>query len=242
MPVAIDLENVFATFSLVALVLLLGVDNVVAITVITRRVPSNQQRRVRLIGLGLAALFRIILLLMIVFVLSIADWNLYIFDREINLRRKLLLLGGLFLLTKSGWELFHRLQPQLTQHSDSQSILTLRSAVLQIVLIDLTLSLDSLFTVATLASHLGLMIAAIVIEVVVILFFSVRVARLLTNYPSLETLAICALGLVGIVLVSEGLDWSLQRSHIYLMLLFAIFVQLVNIRIEMVSSRESDLT
>lgn len=238
MPGTLDMQSILAIPSLVALVLVLGVDNIVAITVITRGVPLKQQRRARLIGLGLAALFRIVLLLLIVSVLTIADCNLRVLNHDINLRRALLLLGGMFLLVKSGWELFHRLQPRLTHDDRPPPVPALRSAVLQIVLIDLTLSLDSVVTVATLASHLGVMIAVIVIEVLVILFFSGRVARLLMNHPSLETLAICALGLVGAVLVSEALGWSIQRSDVYLMMLFAIFVQLVNLRIEKVSSPE----
>lgn len=219
--------------ALAGLTIVLGIDNVLAIAVVSRGVAPERRDLARRAGILLALAARLGLLLLLAWVLRIADVPLGL--GPLTLRDGLLLAGGLFLIAKSAYELRDRtLRPAAGEAPEPRPV-SLRRAVLQIVAIDMTLSLDSVVTVVGMAPNVEVMVAAILVEVGVILFFAGAVCRLLERYPSIETLAICALLMVGGVLVSEGAGLPLSKNTVYAMMLFALFVEVVNLRIEHVA-------
>lgn len=230
-------ESLITLPALAGLTIVLGIDNVLAIAVIARGVEPSRQGLARKTGILVAFSARLILLVLLAWVLKAANMHLGLGD--LTVRDGLLVLGGGFLIIKSVYELRERTRlPEPYGHQSARR-LSFRRAVLQIVVIDIALSLDSVITVVGMAPTLALMMAAITVEVAVILFFSGAICRLLERYPSIETLAICALLVVGVVLISDGINMPLNKNTVYAMMAFALFVELINLRIEYVAARKT---
>jgi predicted tellurium resistance membrane protein TerC len=232
------LESLVALPALAGLTVVLGMDNILAIAIVANRAQHSRREQARRLGLGLALIMRLLLLFTIVYVIDLADRPFTLLDRKFILRDLLLMCGGCFLIGKSTQELLQRVRPGAREESQAATPANFQSVVLQILVIDLTLSLDSVVAVIAMAPSVILMALAIGFEVAVIFFFSNSVARLIHRFPSIETLAICALLLVGLVLISEGIDRPIDKMYVYAMMLFALFVEAVNLRIELAASRE----
>jgi len=224
------LDELLTLPALAGLTIILGFDNILAIAVVNRGVAPERRNRARQTGILIGLVGRLLLVLILAWGLRVADLRVGLGQH--TLRDGLLVLIGLFLALKSSSELRDRTRKRDSIESPAVVPVSFHQAVLRILAVDLALSLDSVVTVVGMAPSIPIMVAAIVLEVAVILFFSGAVCRLLERYPSIETLAICALLMVGGVLVSEGVGLPIRKSVVYKMMAFALFVEVVNLRIE----------
>jgi predicted tellurium resistance membrane protein TerC len=225
-----DVWIAFAT--LTALEVVLGIDNLVFISVLTGRLPKDQQARARAIGLGLALGMRIALLLTLSWVIGLTAVLFTIGGFDFAGRDLILIGGGLFLLAKATTEIHESLEGgPAGAPGEVRKVASFRSVIIQIVLIDAVFSLDSIITAVGLSNQLGVMIAAVVIAIIVMLVASAPLSRFVERHPSVKMLALSFLLLIGFSLVAEGFGLHIEKGYIYFAMGFSVFVEALNLRI-----------
>jgi len=218
----------FAT--LTALEIVLGVDNVVFISILAGKLPIEQREKARRLGLGLAMFVRILLLLSIAWVVKLTAPLFSVWTHEISGRDLILLLGGLFLLAKSTHEMHGQLEGD-EGHSSGRVTASFTSVIIQILLLDIIFSLDSVITAVGMADDVGVMIAAVVVAVGFMLVFSGSVSRFVDKHPTIKMLALSFLLLIGVSLVAEALEFHIPKGYIYFAMAFSLFVEVLNIKL-----------
>ena len=218
----------FAT--LTALEIVLGIDNIIFISILVGRLPKNVQQRARTIGLALAMITRILLLLSITWVMSLSADLFSVGSLGISGRDVILIGGGLFLLAKSTLEIHGGLEGEEQQH-ESRVRATFTSVILQIAIIDIVFSLDSVITAVGMADHVEVMIAAVVVAVIVMMFLAGPIGDFVDRHPTIKMLALSFLILIGTALVGEGLDLHIPKGYIYFAMAFSVAVEMLNIRV-----------
>jgi predicted tellurium resistance membrane protein TerC len=225
-----DPQAWIALATLTALEIVLGIDNIIFITILAGRLPEHQRQRGRTIGLLLAMSTRILLLLSLTWVMGLTEPLLELFGRQISGRDIIMLGGGLFLLAKSTHEIHNNLEGP--EESENRSGTAGFAAVLvQIALIDIIFSLDSVITAVGLARHLAIMIMAIVISVGVMLFAAQAIGDYVEQHPTLKMLALSFLILIGFSLMGEGFGMHIPKGYIYFAMAFSISVEMLNMKI-----------
>ncbi len=220
----------FVTLSLLEIVL--GFDNIIFISILVGRLPANRQESARITGLALAMLTRIALLFSIVWLTRLTKPLFHFGEQGVSGRDLILLAGGLFLLAKSVIEIHHTLEGASQQPTRARRIYSnFTMIVMQIAVIDIVFSLDSVFTAVGLAKDLPVMIAAIVAAIIVMMWVSRSVGAFIERYPTIKMLALAFLILIGVALVAEGAHFEFPKGYIYFAMAFAIVVELVNIRL-----------
>ena len=226
-----SLENIVALLTLTALEVVLGIDNIVFVVVIAGRLPAGVRDTARRLGLGLAMAMRILLLLAISWIMRLTTPLFAVLGHEVSGRDLVLLVGGLFLIGKATLEMHAKIEEHAKPEEPKSAAGTLISAVIQIGLLDIVFSLDSVITAVGMAQDVRIMVAAIVVAVLVMLFFSGPVGRFVHKHPTVQMLAFSFLLLVGVFLVAEGLGKHIDRGYIYFAMAFSLFVELLNLRI-----------
>jgi len=229
-------ENLIALLTLTVLEIVLGIDNIIFIAILSGKLPAEQQDRARKMGIGLAVFSRILLLLAINWVITLNDDLFVIFGTGISVHDLILLVGGLFLIAKSTHEIHEKLEAMDDRTVKKvAAVSTLWSVLVQVVLIDVVFSLDSVITAVGISGVLAVMIPAIVIAAGVMLFFSGYIARFVEEHPTFKILALAFLILIGAVLVIEG--WSGEvveefhlKNYVYFAMAFSVVVELINMR------------
>jgi len=222
-------EAWIALGTLVALEIVLGIDNIIFITILVGRLPEGQRDKARRIGLGLAMLARLVLLFSIFWVMGLVEPWFTILDIEISGRDVILIVGGLFLLTKSTHEIHSSLE--LTEDTGSvPAHVGFFSILVQIALLDIVFSLDSVITAVGLVQHLSIMVIAIVVSVVVMLFSARPIGDFVDRNPTIKMLALSFLLLIGFTLIAEGFDVQVPKGYIYFAMAFSVGVELLNMR------------
>ncbi len=216
--------------SLTALEIVLGIDNVVFISILAEKLPSHQRARARRVGLSLALLARIALLFSLAWVIGLTAPILTLFGRSVSGRDLILLGGGLFLLAKSTHEIHDKLEGEEGRASQRVSP-SFASVILQILLLDLVFSLDSVITAVGMVEQLGVMVAAVVIAVLIMLLSAEAISAFIGRHPTIKILALSFLLLIGLALVMEGLHQPIPKGYIYFAMGFSIFVEMVNLRV-----------
>jgi predicted tellurium resistance membrane protein TerC len=219
-----------AFITLTALEIVLGIDNLVFISVLTSRLPREQQARGRAIGLGLALGMRILLLLTLSWVVGLTAPLFTIGGFEFSGRDLILIGGGLFLLAKGTTEIHEALEGGGHAPGEVPKVASFRSVIIQIVLIDAVFSLDSIITAVGLSNQLPVMIGAIVIAIIVMLVASGPLSRFVEEHPSIKILALSFLLLIGFSLVAEGFGVHIEKAFIYFAMGFSVFVEALNLR------------
>jgi len=215
---------------LTALEIVLGIDNVIFIALLVGRLPAKRQERARLLGLSLAMLTRIALLYSIVWLTRLTQPWIRVGNLALSGRDLILLAGGLFLLAKSVTEIHHSIErPRVGTHTRRYADFTV--IILQIALIDIVLSLDSVFTAVALANQLIIMVIAIIIAIVVMMWLARSVAAFIERYPTLKILALAFLILIGSALVASGVHFEIPKGYLYFAMGFAVAVEMTNIRL-----------
>ena len=220
-----------ALATLTALEIVLGVDNIVFISILVARLPERQRPRARTIGLVVAAGTRIALLLSIAWVMSLTEPLFGVLGREISGRDLILLAGGLFLLWKSVHEIHAALEGDEGEHAPARAAATFAGVVGQIALIDIVFSLDSVITAVGLVDHIAIMIIAILCAVAIMIFAAGPIGRFVDTHPTVKMLALSFLVLVGVALVAEGWGFHIPKGYIYFSMAFAVGVEMLNLRV-----------
>ena len=215
--------------TLTALEIVLGIDNIVFISVTSSRLPASQQARARNVGLLLAMVTRILLLFSISWLTGLTAPLFEVFGQEVSGRDLILLIGGLFLIYKSNQEIYQSLEGEET-HTRSRAAPTFFAVIAQIALLDIVFSLDSVITAVGLADELGVMVAAIVIAILVMLFAMNTISGFVERHPTVKMLALSFLLLIGVSLVAEGFGQEIPKGYIYFAMGFSVFVEVLNLR------------
>jgi predicted tellurium resistance membrane protein TerC len=225
-----DPEAWIALVTLTALEIVLGIDNIIFISILAGRLPRDQQARARTLGLGAAMLSRIALLFSLTWVMRLTTPLFALFDKEISGRDLILIGGGLFLLAKSTHEIHLKLEGEDTR-ADVKKRVSFRSVIVQIFLLDLVFSLDSVITAIGMVDRIAIMVTAVVVAVGFMMAFAGVVSDFVHRHPTVKILALSFLLMIGLALVAEGLDQHIPKGYIYFAMAFSVFVEMLNLRI-----------
>lgn len=222
-------EGLISLLTLTFLEIVLGIDNIVFISIVSGRLPLSQQGKARNIGITLALVVRILLLLAVNWIIGLTATIFTIRNFSLSYRDLILIAGGMFLLAKSTSEMHAKLEGKHDEHN--VRAVTFKSAITQIVLLDLVFSLDSILTAVGLVENLAIIIIAIVISLGVMLIFSRKISRFINDHPTMKILAISFLLMIGMLLVVEGLHVHVPKGYIYFSMAFALGVEILNMKI-----------
>ncbi len=224
-------ETWIALLTLTVLEIVLGIDNIIFISILVQRLPATSRDRARVIGLGLAMLMRILLLLTISWIVGLTQPVLTLLDHAFSWRDLILVVGGLFLLWKATTEIGESLEGEPAHHAGpGAGTASFGAVLLQIVLLDIVFSLDSVLTAVGMANELAIMIAAVLISVGVMLFASGPLSAFVHRHPSVKMLALAFLLLIGVTLVADGFGVHIDKAYIYAAMAFSVFVEALNLR------------
>jgi predicted tellurium resistance membrane protein TerC len=225
-----DPQAWIALLTLTALELVLGIDNVVFISILAGKLPREQQPRARTVGLALAMLMRIALLFSISWIIRLTAPLFTVIGEELSGRDLILFAGGLFLLGKSTYEIHERLEGE-EGHGSARDLSSFTSVIVQIVLLDVVFSFDSVLTAIGMAEHLAVMVAAVVVAVIFMMIFAGPISGFVERHPTVKMLALSFLLLIGVTLIAEGLDRHIPKGYIYFAMAFSVFVEMLNMKI-----------
>jgi predicted tellurium resistance membrane protein TerC len=214
--------------TLLALEIVLGIDNVVFISILAAKLPANQQAKARYLGLALAMVTRIILLFSISWMVRLTAPLFTVFAHEISGRDLILIVGGLFLIAKSTHEIHQKLEGA-EGHASARVAPTFASVITQILLLDVVFSLDSVITAVGMVDQIGSMVSAVVIAVIVMIVFAGAIGRFVERHPTVKMLALSFLLLIGMTLMAEGFDQHITKGYIYSAMAFSVFVEILNL-------------
>jgi len=223
--------NVWLAFvTLTALEIVLGIDNIIFISILVGRLPKAQQPRGRTIGLGLAMLTRIALLLSITWVMKLSTNLFTVLNQGFSGRDLILIGGGLFLLAKSTMEIHTSLEGEEHEYS-AKGRSTFLAIVTQIAIIDIVFSLDSVITAVGMADNVEVMIAAVIVAVLIMMFLAGAIGRFVDRHPTIKVLALSFLIMIGMALIGEGLGFHIPKGYVYFAMAFSLGVETLNIRL-----------
>jgi predicted tellurium resistance membrane protein TerC len=230
-----DPQAWIALLTLTVLEVVLGVDNIVFISILSARLPEGQRKRARTIGLALALLGRVLLLLSLTWIMRLERPLFELVEQELSGRDLILILGGLFLLAKATHEIHRSVEGG--GHQPSARAASFGSVIAQILLLDLVFSLDSVITAVGMVQQIGVMIAAVVIAMIVMLAFVNQISDFVDRHPTIKMLALSFLILIGCVLVAEGFHQHISKGYIYFAMAFSVMVEMLNIRMRKKSEK-----
>ena len=218
----------FATLTVLELVL--GIDNVIFISILSGKLPQEQQPRARFIGLSLALIMRVLLLLSLSWVMTLVDQLFTVFEQSVSGRDLILLIGGLFLIAKSTHEIHGSLEG--TEGASSKKVYSgFASVIIQITLLDIVFSLDSVITAVGMVNNIWIMIAAVVISIIAMMLFAGSIGAFVQRHPTIKMLALAFLLLIGVTLIAEGLHQHIPKGYIYFAMAFSVLVEFLNMRL-----------
>ena len=223
-------ETWIALLTLTALEIVLGIDNIIFISILSTKLPQPQQRPARRVGLALAMLMRIALLLSITWVMRLSSPLFSVLDHPVSGRDLILIVGGLFLLAKATFEIHDKLEGE-PGHASTRVAASFAAVIVQIILLDIVFSLDSVITAVGMANSIVVMIAAVVIAVGVMLFAADPISRFVEGHPTVKMLALAFLLLIGMALVAEGVGQHIPQGYVYFAMGFSVFVEMLNLRV-----------
>lgn len=233
-------ENLLALLTLTVMEIVLGVDNVIFISILASRLPQEQQARARQVGLALALITRILLLLSISWLANLTNPLFDLFGRGVSGRDLILFSGGLFLIYKATHEIHAKLEGE-EGHGDSRVGVTFTSVIIQILLLDVVFSLDSVITAVGMADELWVMITAVVVAVAVMLVSAGPLSDFVNRHPTVKMLALSFLLLIGFTLVAEGFHVEIPKGYIYFAMGFSVLVEMLNLRLASKSKKPVEL-
>ena len=230
---------IIAFLTLTFLEIVLGIDNIIFISIVTNKLPEEQQGRARRIGLLLAMGFRVVLLLGITWLIGFSEPLFSVADMEFSGRDLILLAGGLFLLGKSTMEIHHKVEGVESRPGIEGKKASFGSTLMQIVLLDLVFSFDSILTAVGLTQNIPVMIAAVVASILVMMAFATRISDFINKHPSLQILALSFLMLIGFMLAIEAFEQHVPKGYIYFAVFFSMAVEMLNMRYRRKSDSKS---
>ncbi len=243
-----SLASLVSLLTLTLLEIVLGIDNIIFVSIATGKLPGEKQRRARSLGLSLALLMRIALLLSITWIIRLTKPLFYISEQfpffnltgttdatfiyDCSLRDLILIAGGIFLLFSSTREIHKKIEGEEEIREDGHSTKSFRNIIFRIMIIDVVFSFDSILTAVGLANNVLVMIIAVVIAMMVMLTFSGAVSRFVNNHPTVKMLALAFLIMIGMVLVADGLHFHVPKGYVYFSVAFSLGVEMLNLRMK----------
>jgi len=225
-----DPEIWIALVTLTALEIVLGIDNIIFISILTAKLPVQRQPKARIIGLALAMITRILLLFSLTWLMRLTKPFFSVLGNDLSGRDLILIAGGLFLLAKSTLEIHDKLEGE-DDGRTARAAVSFTGILVQIMFMDIIFSLDSVITAIGMAQYIGVMVAAVVIAVVIMMVSSGSVSRFVESHPTVKVLALSFLLLIGVALVADGLDLHIPKGYIYFAMAFSVFVEMLNMKI-----------
>ena len=219
-----------ALLTLTALEIILGIDNIVFITILTGRLPQEQRPRARRLGLGLAMIMRILLLTMLSTIMAMTQPLFTVLGNAISGRDIVLIAGGIFLLVKSTLEIHHQMEGH-KDGAEAKAGVTFAGALVQIGLLDMVFSLDSVITAVGTVDEVSVMILAVVLSIIVMVMFVNPVSEFVERHPTFKMLALSFLVLIGVALIADGLELHIPKGYVYFAMAFSLGVELLNMRL-----------
>lgn len=220
-----------ALITLTALEIVLGVDNIIFISILAGKLPEAQRARARTIGLAFAMGTRLALLASLVWMMRLTEPLFTVIGEAISGRDLILIVGGLFLLAKSTMEIHDKLEGEEEHAGGGRAATTFASVIVQIALLDIVFSLDSIITAIGMASELSIMVAAVIIAVIFMMLFAGAVNAFIDRHPTIKMLALSFLILIGVALIGDGLGMHIPKGYIYFAMAFSVLVEMLNIRV-----------
>lgn len=233
----LQFDNLIALLTLTILEIVLGIDNIIFISILTGKLPAHEQARGRNIGLAFALLTRIALLFSITWVMSLTKPLFTAMHHEISGRDLILILGGMFLLAKSTQEIHNKLEGE--EHDEktrSGSKASFMSIIIQIMILDIVFSLDSVITAVGMSNHIEIMVLAVMIAVGFMMVFAEAISHFVHKHPTIKMLALAFLLLIGVTLIAEGFHNHIPKGYIYFAMAFSVFVEMLNLKMKKPSS------
>ena len=225
-----DYQIIISLLTLVALEVILGIDNVIFISILANKLPEHQQKKARLYGLILAMVLRLGLLAMIAWIMKLDDDLFTLFNQGISVKDLILILGGLFLLYKSSAEIYHKMEGEQGNKTKNIKAATFAQVILQILIMDLVFSIDSIITAIGMVKEVWIMYVAIIVTVLIMLVAAEPISNFVNKHPAFKMLALSFLLLIGFALVSEGFGIEIPKGYIYFSMAFSMLVSVFQMR------------
>lgn len=224
-------ETYISLITLLFMEVVLGIDNIIFISIITGKLPEEIQEKARVIGLTLAVLFRIVLLVCIVWIAGLVEPLFTIFNFDVTGRDIVLLGGGLFLITKSTLEIHSKIEGGEEAEERRKATTRFATVIVHIVMLDIVFSFDSVITAVGLVEHVAIMIIAILLSLVVMIVFARAVSKFINKNPTITMLALAFLLMIGLLLFAEGFHIEVPKGYVYFAMAFSVFVELLNMKL-----------
>ncbi|AOP34683.1 hypothetical protein A0128_12965 [Leptospira tipperaryensis] len=231
-------DKIIAILTLTLMEIVLGIDNIVFLSIVAGKLPKNQQAKARNLGLTLALGFRIGLLFAVTWIASLTNALFTVFDFAISGRDLIMLGGGLFLIAKSTSEIHGKIEGAEEGNSGSQKEkISFWGVIVQLILLDIIFSVDSIVTAVGLSGHFEVMVIAVILSMIVMLIFSGAVSDFINEHPTMKILALSFLIMIGAMLFADGLHFHIPKGYVYFSMAFSLGVELINLRIRKSSSK-----
>ncbi|MCA0431217.1 MAG: TerC family protein [Bacteroidetes bacterium] len=224
------LDSLIPLISLISLEIILGIDNIIFISILSDKLPANQKDKLRYWGLGLAMLIRLLLLTVISWILKL-DKTLFTFQNiDFSGKGLILLTGGLFLIYKSSKEIMHKTEDVEDENFEKNKNSDFSKLLIEVIVLDLVFSIDSIITAVGMVQELWVMYVAVIVSVLIMLFASKPISTFIQKHPSFKILALCFLLMIGVSLIAEGMHFEIPKGYIYFSMAFAFIVNVLQIR------------
>lgn len=223
-------DAVIALLSLIALEVILGIDNIIFISILSDKLPEKQQAKLRTWGLVLAMVMRLGLLTLISWLMHLEMSLFVVLNNEISGKDLILLAGGLFLLYKSTREIYQKTETKDSDHLKTPKKSTFGRLLIEVLLLDLVFSVDSIITAVGMANELWVMYTAVIVTVIIMLAAAKPISKFILKHPSFKILALCFLMLIGVSLIAEGLDFKIPKQYIYFAMAFSFIVDIIQLK------------
>jgi predicted tellurium resistance membrane protein TerC len=223
-------EAIIPLLSLIALEVILGIDNIIFISILADKLPESQRNKLRFWGIGLAMAMRLILLAFIAWILKLDQTLFTLFDTDFSGKGLILILGGLFLIYKSTKEIYHKTEiandgmPHMPSNSSFKKLLS------EVIILDLVFSIDSIITAVGMVQEIWVMYTAVIVTVIIMLFASKPISEFIRKHPSFKILALCFLLMIGVSLLAEGFQFKIPKGYIYFSMAFAFLVDVIQMK------------
>lgn len=223
-------EFIVPLVSLIALEIILGIDNVIFISILADKLPEEQRNKLRYWGLGLAMVIRLMLLAFISWIMKLDSTLFNAFGIDFSGKGIILIAGGLFLLYKSTKEIYHKTEKENDSQENDKSPVNFRRLLVEVLILDLVFSIDSIITAVGMVQQLWVMYTAVIVTVVIMLFASKPISNFIKHHPSFKILALCFLMMIGVSLIAEGLHFEIPKGYIYFSMAFAFLVDVIQMK------------
>ena len=223
-------ETIISLLSLIALEVILGIDNIIFISILADKLPIEQRNKLRYWGIGLAMVMRLLLLAVISWILKLDQTLFTLFEKNFSGKGLILIFGGLFLIYKSTKEIYHKTEVTNNNSPEKTSIGSFSKLLTEVIILDLVFSIDSIITAVGMVKELWVMYTAVVVTVIIMLIASRPISEFISKHPSFKILALCFLMMIGVSLIAEGLHFEIPKGYIYFSMAFAFLVDIIQMK------------